>query len=55
LTTEKPDEKKLMPQKQQKNALSTFYSFLVEKVDCGIIAKSELSGIEPNLLRTNGC
>ena len=38
-----------------KNVLSTFYSFSVEKVDCGTTAQSELSILEPNWLLTDDC
>ena len=38
-----------------KNVLSTFYSFSVEKVDCGTTAQSELSILEPNWLLIDDC
>ena len=36
--------------RKQQNALSTFYRFLAEKVDCGTIAQIEHLDLEPNWL-----
>ena len=38
--------------RKREKALSTFYSFSAEKVDCGITAKSELSEIRTKLAAT---
>ena len=50
ITRKKTKSNKDFCLRKQEKALSTFYSFLVEKVDRGTIAQSELSEIGPNEL-----
>jgi hypothetical protein len=58
--TETIDHRKARRKKAYAAKVTTKCTFHIlqlfgRKVDCEIIAQSDLSGIEANLLRTNGC